>query len=250
MKRYPRGRITVLFPSTIFAVSSEKHLTLFSRISFWYPLPGSFENTFSTLGLRTSFVKVWNFFIIYLCFGGDECTLPTNNQQLSTNQTRWGKRTPPQPSTSQDTSFGSQLVPGTSFVVPGGAVVHLISILTSAALITTLPAYSAYGGETGWDGKGGSWSATPPFHFFRKKGMHSGPFLGLGDGVSLEIKEWWRKDCLCNVFAYLLYFPIHLSPHGRFLRISLRNTQAAQTALPATPSNGDRKVWLLRQLSC
>ena len=33
---------------------------------------------------------------------------------------------------------------------------HLISILTSAALITTLPAYSAYGGETGWDGKGGS----------------------------------------------------------------------------------------------
>jgi len=40
----------------------------------------------------------------------------------------------------EDTSFG-KLVPGTSFV-PGGAVVHLISILTSAALITTLPAYS------------------------------------------------------------------------------------------------------------
>ena len=31
---------------------------------------------------------------------------------------------------------------GGAFVTPGGAVVHLVSMVTSAALITTLPAYS------------------------------------------------------------------------------------------------------------
>ena len=33
----------------------------------------------------------------------------------------------------------------------------------------------------------------------------------------------------------------YLSPHGRFLRVSLRTTQTAQTALPGTPSNSDHQ---------
>ena len=68
----------------------------------------------------------------------------------------------------QDTSFGME--DGTTFVVPGGAVVHLISILTSAALITTLPAYSALPADTswGWGGEVGL-EARRPQNFFSEK---------------------------------------------------------------------------------
>ena len=121
-------------PSTIFAVSFGKQtLKLFENQSG--TLSQDHLNTFSRqIGTTTNIFPEGTSSSV---LGHHPPTIPTITCQ-------------------QDTSFGME--DGTTFVVPGGAVVHLISILTSAALITTLPAYSAL------------------------------PALGLVDSPSLELK--------------------------------------------------------------